>query len=165
MEIKITKKEGLLIDKIFEIGILIKSGFGIFEIMAGIIFAVSRELVLNNIILSFAQQEIADDANDVLANYLIKLVNDFSAGSYLFSVFYLISHGVVNVFIAIALFKNKTWAYGWAIAGFGAFIIYQIYRYFHTYSLVLLSLTIFDIFVVLIIFLEYKRKQKKKIAQ
>lgn len=152
---------GKFIDKAFEIGILIKSFFGIFEILAGIVFAVSRELIINNVILAFAQQEIADDPSDAVANYLIRAVNDFSAGSYLFAVIYLISHGAVNVFLAIALFKNKTWAYGWAIAGFGTFIIYQLYRYFHTYSLVLLSLTVFDIFIVLIIFLEYKRKRKR----
>ena len=151
-----------LIDKTFEIVILIKSFFGFFEILAGIIFAVSGNLIINNIIIAFAQQEIADDPNDLVANLLINSVNDFYAGTYLFAVIYLILHGVINLFLAIALAKNKTWAYPWAMAGFSSFIVYQTYRYFHTYSSMLLILTMLDVFVVLVIFLEYRKKKRKK---
>ncbi len=150
-----------IIDRTFEIGVLIKSFFGFFEVLAGIVFAVSGKLIINNIIIAFAEQEIAGDPNDIFANYLIKSVNDFSAGSYLFAVIYLMLHGVINVFLAVALLKNKLWAYPLATAGFGAFIIYQTYRYFHTYSPMLLILTAFDVFIVFIILLEYKRKAKK----
>jgi len=150
-----------LLDKIFDIGILVKSIFGIFEILAGIVFAISGKLIINNIIIAFAQQEVADDTGDFIANFLIKSVNNFSAGSYLFAVIYLIFHGVVNVSLAIALLKSKTRIYPWAMAGFGTFIIYQIYRYFHTYSPMLLILTVFDIFIVFIIWLEYKSKKNK----
>ena len=59
--LKINKK---ILDRIFELGILIKSLFGFFEILAGIIFAISGKLIVNNIIIAFAQQEIADDKND-----------------------------------------------------------------------------------------------------
>lgn len=156
---KIFGKKSL--DEIFEIGILIKSFFGFFEILGGFIFAVSGNFIVNDLIINFAQQEIADDPNDFFANYLIKLAGGFSSDTHLFAVIYLILHGIVNMFLAIALLKNKMWAYSWAIAGFSLFIIYQIYRYFHTYSLILLVLTLFDIFIVLLIFLEYKSKQKK----
>ena len=152
-----------LIDKAFEIGILIKSLFGIFEILAGAVFAISGKLIINNIIIAFTEQEIINDPGDVISNYLVSALHSFSAGSYLFTVIYLIFHGIINLFLGISLLKNKIWAYPWAVAGFGAFIIYQTYRYFHTYSPMLLILTIFDIFVVLIILLEYKRKNIKLI--
>ena len=161
MEIKITKKEGKLIDKIFEIGILVKALFGFFEVLGGIVFAVSGKLIINNIIIALTQQEIAEDPNDIITNYLIRAVNDFSTGSYLFAVIYLIFHGIVNLCLAIALLKNKIWVYPWAMAGFGLFIIYQVYRYLHTYSFLLLLLTLFDIAIVIIIWLEYIRKSKK----
>ena len=151
-----------LIDKIFEIGILIKSFFGIFEVLAGIVLAVSGKLIMDNIIVAFTQQEVIDDPYDFFANYLVKVANNFSTGTHIFAVVYLIFHGVVNLFLAIALLKDKMWAYPWAVAGFGVFIIYQFYRYFHTYSPMLLILTAFDIFIVLMIFLEYNRKNNVK---
>lgn len=151
-----------LIDKTFEIVILIKSFFGIFEILTGIVFAFSGKLIISNVIIAFAEQEIADDPNDFFANFLVNFLHNFSTGTYLFAVIYLISHGVVNLFLAIALSKNKFWAYPLAILGFGSFIIYQIYRYFHTYSVMLLILTLFDVFIVLIILLEYMKRKKRK---
>ena len=106
-----------------------------------------------------AQQEILEDPNDFIANYLIKTANYFASGSHIFAVVYLIFHGLVNISLAIALLKDKIWAFPWATAGFGFFIIYQVFRYFHTYSLLLLFLTVFDILIVLIIFLEYNKKK------
>jgi uncharacterized membrane protein len=150
-----------LIDKIFEIVILIKSFFGLFEFLSGVVFAVSGKLIINNIIIKFAEQEIADDPSDFIANYLIRITHDFTAGSYLFAVIYLIFHGIINLALVIALFKNKIWAYPLAMAGFGGFIFYQTYRYFHTHSALLLILTVFDIFVVFIIYLEYRKKLLK----
>jgi uncharacterized membrane protein len=164
MEIK-KLKFSKIIDKIFEVGILIKSFFGIFEILAGIVFAITGKLIINNIIIEFAEQEITNDPNDFFANLLINSVKDFTAGTYLFTVIYLIFHGVINLGLAIVLFKNKIWAYPLAMGGFSVFIVYQIYRYFHTFSPMLLALTAFDIFVVIIILLEYRKRLKKQKAK
>lgn len=152
-----------LIDKTFEIGILIKSFFGIFEILAGILFAISDRFIMNNFIILMAQQEIAGDPNDLIANFLIKSANSIANASQVFAVIYLIFHGVVNIFLAVALLKNKIWAYPFAIAGFGAFIIYQVYKYFHTLSPMLLILILFDVFIVFIVLLEYRKKKRKLI--
>jgi len=149
------------IDRIFEIGILLKSFFGIFEVLAGIIFAISGRLMVNNLIIALTQQEISEDPNDFFANFLIRTTSNFSVGSHIFAVVYLIFHGLVNIFLAVSLLKNKIWAYPWAISGFGIFIIYQVFRYFHTYSPLLLFLTIFDIFIVSIILLEYRKNRNK----
>jgi uncharacterized membrane protein len=151
-----------LIDKIFEIGVLIKSLFGFFEILVGMVFAVSGKMITDNFLVNIAQQEIADDPNDIFANYIIKTVNDFSAGTYLFTVVYLIFHGLVNLILAMALLKNKIWIYPWSMAAFGSFIVYQIYRYFHTHSFALLFLIAFDVLFVALIFLEYNKARKKK---
>lgn len=147
-----------IIDKTFEIGILFKSSFGLFEILTGFVIAVSGKLMVNNLIIALTKSEIAEDPNDFVANFLIKSSNSLSAGSHIFAVIYLIFHGFLNIFLGIALLKNKIWAYPWAMAGFGIFIVYQLYRYFYTYSVLLLGLTVFDVFVVSMIYLEYKKK-------
>lgn len=147
-----------IIDKVFEIGVLIKSIFGIFEVLSGILMAVSGKLIINNLIIALTQQEIMEDPNDFFANLLIKTSNNFST----FAVVYLIFHGVINIFLVVALLKEKVRGYHWAMVGFSFFIVYQIYRYFHTFSPMLLALTMFDIFFVFIIFLEYRKLRKKR---
>ena len=148
-----------LIDKVFEIGVLVKAVFGLFEILAGIAFAVSGKFLVNNIILLFAQQEVSDDPGDFILNFFAKSLHDFSAGSYLFAVVYLIFHGIINIALVVALLKNKVWGYHWAMVGFSIFIIYQVYRYSYTHSFLLLLLIIFDVFVVSAILLEYRSKK------
>src|ERR1035437_2186272 len=122
--LRINKK---LIDKVFDIGILIKSFFGVFEVLVGIILAISGRLIIDNLIVALTQQEISEDPSDFIANYLIKNANNFFTNSHIFAVVYLILHGIINIFLAIALLKNKIWAYPWAMAGFGLFIIYQVF--------------------------------------
>ncbi|MEI7425031.1 MAG: DUF2127 domain-containing protein [Candidatus Staskawiczbacteria bacterium] len=155
----ITKK---IIDKIFESAILIKSVFGIFEILAGTVLATSGKLIEDNIIVSLARQEIIEDPNDFIANHLIDFFNGFLINSHVFATLYLIFHGVINIFLAIALSNKKTWAYHSALTGFGVFIIYQTFKYFHTFSPLLLSLTLLDILIVIAVLLEYKDRKKVK---
>ncbi len=164
MKIELTNKEGKLLDRLFEVGVLIKAFFGFFEILGGIFLAISGGKIINNFIIFITQQEIIDDPNDVIANYLIRLTTDFSLGTQIFAISYLLFHGIVNIFLAIVLLKDKLWAYPLAISLLTGFIAYQIYRYFHSFSPILLFLIIFDLLVVLIIWLEYKR-HKKRIAK
>jgi len=154
------------VDKAFEIGILIKSIFGFFEVLVGIAFAISGKLIVNNVVIALTQQEVSEDPKDLIANYLIRISNNFSTGTNLFAISYLIFHGLTNIILAVALVKNKIWAYHWALTGFSLFIIYQVFRYFDTHSSLLLFLTLFDILVVIVIMLEYNSKKKKrKLAQ
>ena len=150
-----------LLDETFEIGILIKSFVGFFEILAGLLLATSGRLIINNLIIILTQQETLEDPKDFFANYLINASKSLTGDPNIFAIVYLIFHGVVNIFLAIFLLKGKLWAYPTAIGLFSLFLIYQIYRCFHTHSLLLLLLTIFDAFVVVLIFLEYKKKLSK----
>ena len=153
-----TKK---IIDKIFEIGVLIKALFGFFEIMAGIFVAIAGQKLIDNFLINMAMDEISREPDDFLARHFIIWSTDLYLGPKFFAVAYLLFHGAVNIFLLVALMKSKARAYHWAMVGFSFFIIYQIYRYFYTHSLTLLALTIFDIFFVFIIFLEYKKIRKK----
>ncbi len=150
------------IDEVFDIGVLIKAFFGFFEVLAGTILATSGRLITNNLIIALTQQEISEDPKDVFVNFILKTSSNIFSGVHVFAIVYLIAHGIVNVFLAIFLLKEKLWAYPAALGIFSLFSIYQIYRYFHTHSLLLLLLTIFDIVVIGFIYLEYKRHSTLK---
>lgn len=80
-----------------------------------------------------------------------------------FLVFYLISHGLVKLFLVVSLFKEKMWAYPAFVALFAAFICYELYRYAANPSVVLLVLTFFDAAVALLAFLEYQRLRLSRV--
>jgi len=74
---------------------------------------------------------------------------------------FLLSHGIVKVLIVAALLKNKLWAYPAGIVIFAGFGVYQMYRYFHTYSPGLLVLSILDLAVILLTWHEYAVARNK----
>lgn len=159
---KITKEEKKIY-KVFEIGIFLKGIHAIFEIVGGIlVFLINGTYVLNTV-LSLTQEELSEDPKDIFAHYLITLSNNFSISTQHFVALYLLSHGVIKLFLIIALLKKKLWAYPTSIVIFGLFIIYQISRYFYTHSIWLLLFTLFDIMIIWLTIHEYRYMKKYKL--
>jgi uncharacterized membrane protein len=73
-----------------------------------------------------------------------------------FYAFYLLSHGLVKIVLVYGLLKEKLWAYPASFVVFGAFIVYQLYRYSFTHEFSLILLSIFDLFVIALAVHEYR---------
>ena len=56
----------------------------------------------------------------------------------------------------VALLRSKLWAYPAAIAVFGGFVGYQVYRFTLTGGFGLVALSVFDLIVIWFIWLEYR---------
>lgn len=148
-----------LLDRIFEVSIILKGLDGIFEVLGGILlFFVSPETI-NRVVVAITQHELSQDPNDFIANHLLHTAHGLTGASILFGAFYLLSHGIVKVVLVTALLKNKLWAYPWMIVFLGAFIVYQIYRMSFLPSFGLAALTIFDIFIVWLTYREYLKQK------
>jgi uncharacterized membrane protein len=77
-----------------------------------------------------------------------------------FYAFYLLSHGLVKAALVFFLLREKLWAYPAAVAVFGLFIAYQLYRYSFTQEIGLIALSIFDLFVIALAVHEYRLLRK-----
>jgi uncharacterized membrane protein len=154
---KIITKNYSLIHKSFEIGILLKGIDGILEIIGGILLKSFSPARLDKLIVLLTQHELSEDPKDFIANHLIKWGSTLSISTQNFGALYLISHGAIKLIFVILLWKRKIWAYPLTIVFLIIFIIYQIYRYTISHSIFLIVLTIFDIIMILLTFLEYKR--------
>jgi len=148
---------------VFLVSIVLKALNAVLEIVGGILIFVASQEVIIKIILFMTQEEISEDPQDIIANYLINSAGHFSISAQHFIAFYLLSHGLIKLGVIIGLLKNKLWAYPASIIIFGLFIFYQTYRYFNTYSPWLLVLTVFDLIVIWLVWLEYKNLKKRKI--
>ena len=146
-----------IIHKSFEIGILLKGIDGVLEIIGGILLVFLNPARLNKLIIILTQHELSENPQDMFVSIMIKLNSNFSVSTQYFGVFYLILHGLVKFILVILLWKKKIWAYPLTIASLILFIIYQIYRYTIDHSMWLILLTVFDIIMILLTFIEYKR--------
>ncbi len=75
----------------------------------------------------------------------------------LFGALFLLSHGVVKIGLVAGLLLRRHWAYPAAIGVFLLFLVYQLYRYAHTHALWLLALSVLDVFVIALTWIEYRR--------
>jgi uncharacterized membrane protein len=151
-----TFQNGHLRAFLFRVSVLLKGLDAILEIAGGIaLWAVSPGLLVR-IVGFLTQDEIAEDPHDLVANYLRHSVSRISIASEHFMAIYLLGHGIVKIFIVGALLRGTLWAYPFAIVVFAGFILYQLYRFTLTGGVGLIALTVFDLVVISLIWLEYR---------
>lgn len=143
----------------FEIGLLLKGIDGLLEIIGGMLLTVLNPQRMNRVVSFFTQHELSEDPKDMVANFLVALGHSFSISTQQFAVVYLISHGAIKLILILLLWRKKLWAYPLSILFLVLFIAYQIYRYTFTHSTSMILLTLLDVAMIILTYLEYKRIQ------
>lgn len=154
MRVKLSAR---LVHRLFAIGVIAKSVDGLLEILGGLILLLIDPAQLHPIARFLTQHELAEDPHDLVANYLFRSVQHLSSGTKMFAAVYLLWHGAVKVGLVTALLLRRRWAYPAAILAFLLFLVYQLYRYSHTYAPELLALSVLDVFVIVLTGCEYVR--------
>jgi len=149
-------KKAKLREFLFRASVSLKGLDAGLEIVGGAaLLTVSPDWILRAI--SFlTQDELAEDPRDLVANHLLHAAQSLSLGTERFAAIYLLSHGIIKIGLVGALLKDKLWAYPAAVIVFGAFIVYQLYRFSFTHGLGLIALSLFDAIVIWLIWLEYR---------
>ena len=144
------------IHQIFEVSILLKGAHALLECIGGVALAFVSLRTIVSWITWLTQDELIEDPQDFVATHLLNMAQGFSVSTKNFYVLYLLSHGVVKLFLVAGLLKNKVWAYPASLVVLAVFIAYQIYRFTYTQSPGLVLLTIFDLVVMYLIWHEYQ---------
>jgi uncharacterized membrane protein len=143
-------------ERFFRVSVLLKGLNALLEIVGGVtLLGVSPAFILRTVAL-LTQDELAEDPRDFIANYFLHAASHLSLSGQRFAAIYLLGHGVIKIGLVWALLKHKLWAYPLSIIVFGAFIVYQLYRFTLTHGLGLIALSLFDLVVIWLIYLEYR---------
>ena len=146
-----------LLDRIFDASIILKGLDGLLELLGGVLVLLLSPDRLNAIVRGLTEHELSEDPKDFIATHAIHIAHDLATSVSVFLALYLLSHGLVKIVLVAALLKQKLWAYPWMIAFLVVFILYQIYRLVIHLSIGLTLLTLFDIFIVYLTLLEYRK--------
>lgn len=140
----------------FEVSLALKGVFALSEVAAGLFaYLVTPQFVLE-LAQAITRTELTEDPRDFVAFHLLQAAQDLSISSQHFAGFYLLSHGIIKLGLIIGLWRGKLAYYPIAIAVFGLFILYQIYRYSFTMSPLLLLITVLDGVVIWLTLVEYR---------
>jgi uncharacterized membrane protein len=140
----------------FEVSLVLKGAFAMAEIVAGVLTYLITPQYVFKIVQTITQTELIEDPRDFIANYLVHAAQALSVSSQDFIALYLLSHGLVKLWLIIGLWQRKHAYYPAALLLFGLFILYQMYRYSFTHSPLLLLLTVLDGVVIWLTWTEYQ---------
>lgn len=146
-----------IIHKSFLVSIFIKGLDGFLELIGGISFLIINPTKWYELVKTVTRVELLEDPNDIVANYLISISSQFNHSFQIYASIFLLSHGLIKLFIIFSLLKKKMWAYPVALIVFSIFAFYQIYLYILNPRFSLMILTIVDALVIIITYMEYKR--------
>ncbi|MDO8552884.1 MAG: DUF2127 domain-containing protein [bacterium] len=158
---EVVEKREHAIYEVFIGAIVIKGVNATLEIILGTLLLFTD--VVEDIVSFLVQKELIEDPNSFVATYIQSLLST-TPQAQSFGALYLLSHGIVKVFLIIGLLRNKVWAYPATMAVLTLFIAYQLIRYLNTHSILLIFLSIFDATVIWLVWHEYKRLQPKVVA-
>lgn len=154
--------ENKFLHNLLSYAIFIKGLSGLLEFAGSMVlfFIASRPVTFTmNILFSFV---LAHDPDDPIANLVIKLLGEMSKSTRLFGATVLLIFGLINLFLVIAIWKEKFWIYPSAAIVIMFLIVYQIFRFSHTGSIALFLLTLLDILIVFLLFREYSIHMRKR---
>jgi uncharacterized membrane protein len=146
-------KERTITD-IFLASVLIKGTQGLLELLIGGFLLFSSTGRLSLLLIKLSESEILDGPKDFFSNWLLQAGTNLSINGKVFIAIYLLSHGIIKLFLIIGLLRKKIWSY-WAFIGIMIlFISYQVYRIIYSYSNFLFIMTLFDIALTYLVWRE-----------
>lgn len=151
--------------EIFRAGITIKGIDGLLELIGGVLLWLVKPETMNHAVRFLFQHELSRDPHDFLATHVLHATQTLEGENKIFAELFLLSHGLIKIIIVTALWLDQLWAYPLALLIFSAFGVYQTYRWTHTHSFFLALLTIFDVLIVYLTWVEYQTQKKARERQ
>lgn len=146
--------------KVFNFSIILKGLNGVLEIIFGLVTVFVSHDILVYWVDVLTRKELVQGPGDMIAQYLISASQHYSPETQIFIAAYLLSHGVIKVFLVFALLQKKLWAYPTAMVVFSFFLVFQFYKYINNPQFSLLILSVLDIIVVALTYFEYQTVKK-----
>ena len=148
---------------LFEAGIFLKALNSIWEMLGGLFLLTRLHTWLTRAFVMFSNTQLLGDHDDFIFRTINTQLHNLDVVNVrTFVGIYLLFHGVMNAFLAYNLFRSRLWAYPLSLAFVSIFFIYQLYRLYHTHSVVLLLVSLFDIFFIILTWHEYTYQKKRQ---
>lgn len=146
------------LDRIFEIGIILKGLDGALEAVGGLLLLAVTPATIDRVMVRLTQHELSEDPRDFIARHLLRYSHGLTGSAVTFAAVYLLAHGIVKIVLVAALLRNQAWAYPWMIGFLLIFIGYQVYRLALSPTFWLTALTVFDALIVWLTWREWRRQ-------
>lgn len=153
-----------LLDRVFEISIVVKGINGVIELIAGVALFFLDPQWIRTAWTGFTAHLVVGHEHSPIWQWFVHLADALDTKATVFAAIYLLLHGVIKVVLVWALLKELMWAYPWMLATLCAFIAYQCYELIVHFSWWMLALTVFDILIVALTAREWQLHRQRRAA-
>lgn len=150
-----------LLDKTYEIGILIKGFDGAVELIAGLFLWIVRPETIGRWTHYVTQAELAENPHSFIATHVLHYGETLAKGENTFAILFLLTHGLVKVGLVAALLRNKMWAYPWAMVALTLFLAYQLYELATKPTFGMAFLTVLDAIIIWLVWREWGQQTRQ----
>lgn len=154
-------KPKTLLDKFYEIGILIKGIDGTFELIGGILLLTLSSGTIMHITHWLVDAELTENPHSFIGKHVLHAGTQLAHGHNLFAALFLLTHGAVKVGLVVCLLLNKPWAYPVGLIVLGLLLLYQIYQLLTTPSFGMVFLSVLDVLIMWLIWREWRQVQAR----
>jgi len=151
----------IILHDIFEGGILLKGLNSVLECIGGVLLLTIHPQTINRLVVWLTQNELSEDPKDFFANLLMRASNSLSLRGEIFGGLFLLSHGLIKIFLVLALYKKKLWAYPLSMVIFSVFVAYELYRFYLSHSAWMVILSLLDAAVIILTYMEYQNLKSR----
>ena len=149
---------------LFDLAVAIKAVNGLIEIIGGYVL-IFKPGWIGPAVATWAKSVLDDHPALPFADSVARWGDALTLDTEHFASSYLIAHGAAKLFIAWGLLREKLWAFPRALVVFGLLIVYQLYRFAHTHSVILAVLIAIDVAVCYLIWREWGfRREPMRVA-
>ena len=146
-----------LLDKTYEIGLLIKGFDGTMELLGALFLLLVPSSAITRLTHFLVDTELNHDPHDFIATHVLHLGTKLAEGRHVFAILFLLTHGTVKVGLVVALLRQKLWAYPLALVALSAFLMYQIYLLITQTTFGMAFLTVLDAAIIWLVWREWEK--------
>lgn len=144
-------------ERLFRLAVAIKGLDGFVELVGAIVLLAVPTAFVQEVVEGVLARDLLGPPDGSLARHFVAGTAEFASGNRTFAVVYLGLHGVLKLAMVAALLRKWVRAYPLVIAVLALFVAYELYRAFHTGSVVLPVLAAIDIAIIALVIREYRQ--------
>ena len=129
--------------------------YGFFRVIFGFVLLNVVGTLLLDVVSRLMSHELNQDPSDILYRFISSILTSHPLYVTYFLAVYFIFWGVLDIVLSYNLIKQKMWAFPVSFILISFFILYELIRYTHTHSTILLFIILLDALILWLIQRQY----------
>jgi uncharacterized membrane protein len=142
--------------RLFQVAVVVKGIDGVLDVLGAVLLLAFGPVGVGGVTRFLTQHELGEDPGDLLAGLLVRHTQGISVATVHFAAAYLSVHGLIKIWLASTLIRDRRGVFPVALVVMGLFVAYELLRLHYYPSGALAFLTALDVMIIVLVWFEYR---------